>query len=107
MRFNTGPLSGAGGAPGARAAREERMRGTEFYVIDEVSQLDGTHFDDMNKGVYTAREARDRVSRCTGLAGHHVHPFGMTRTVVIAGDWAQPGLDKSLIPGNVFSGRLS
>jgi len=98
MRIGCGPLSGAGAEPGARAAREERMRGTEGYVVDEVSQVDGALFDDHNKGVYTAREARDRLQRCDSLAGHHVHPFAMTRLVVMAGDWAQPGLDEFLSP---------
>ena len=78
------------------------MRGTEFYVIDEISQIDSAHFDDLNKSAYDARQARDRIDRCDSLAGHHVHPFAMTRLVVTAGDYAQPWLDGFVIPGKVF-----
>jgi len=102
MRIGCGPLPGAGGAPGARAAREERMRTVECYVVDEISQIDGALFDDHNKSSYDARQARDRLQRCDSLAGHHVHPYAMTRLVVTAGDFAQPGLDEFLIPGKVF-----
>jgi len=98
-----GPLPGSGADVGARATREERMRGTEAYVLDEVSQLDSALYDDHNKGVYLAREARDRLTRCDALAGHHVHPFGMTRLVVTAGDFAQCGQDKQF-PGECISG---
>ena len=93
-RTGGGPPPGGGGAQSARVARTERMRGVHAYVIDEVSQLDSALFDDHNKGVYTAREARDRIAICDSLAGHQVHPYAMTRLVVQSGDWAQPGLSQ-------------
>eukprot|EP00662_Eupelagonemidae_sp_cell21_P053942 gene53942-49883_t len=88
-RRSCGPLRGAGAEPGARAVREEKMRGTECYVIDEASQLDGALFDDMNRGVFDARAPRDRMTRCDALSTHYVHPFAMARLVAVAGDWAQ------------------
>ena len=83
-----GPLLGSAREPGVRAAREQRMRATECYTIDELSQVDGAYFDTANLDIHRARAPRDRM-RCDALGGHTVHPFGMVRSVALSGDFAQ------------------